>query len=94
MFRLHTTILFIEKQHKSKKVRAHTLTASMSSTIAEEIVVLIRRLHPLKAWSPLINKYISRSLQDVPHLIAAPHLRLSGGKSKNKETVRPFSDNM
>ena len=53
-----------------KKFKLHaSQTASESSTIAEEIVVLLRRLHPLPAWNPLINQYISRSLQTIPKLI-------------------------
>ena len=56
--------------HKHKKMKLHTsLTASDSSTIAEEVVVLLRRLHPLPAWNPLINKYISSSLQSIPRII-------------------------
>ena len=51
-------------------MKLHTsLTASDSSTIAEEVVVLLRRLHPLPAWNPLINKYISSSLQSIPRII-------------------------
>ena len=54
-----------------KKFKLHaSQTASESSTIAEEIVVLLRRLHPLPAWNPLINHYISHSLQTIPKLIA------------------------
>ena len=48
----------------------HTsLTASSSSTIAEEIVVLLRRLHPLPAWNKIVNSFIANSLQAVPELV-------------------------
>ena len=53
-----------------KKLKLHaSLTASDSSTIAEEIVVLLRRLHPLPSWNMLINQYISASLQSIPRII-------------------------
>ena len=59
-----------EKGRKNKKVKLHaSLTASDSSTVAEEIVVLIRRLHPLRAWNQLINNYIGASLKAIPGLI-------------------------
>lgn len=55
---------------KSKRLRFHaSLTASESSTIAEEVVVLLRRLHSLPAWNSLINQFISSSLQDIPSII-------------------------
>lgn len=60
----------IGKGQSPKKLKLHaSLTASESSTIAEEIVVLLRRLHPLPAWNPQINQYISSSLQAIPSLI-------------------------
>ena len=59
-----------KKCQSPMKLKLHaSLTASESSTIAEEIVVLLRRLHPLPAWNPLINQYISSSLQAIPSLI-------------------------
>ena len=68
----------------SKKFKLHaSQTASESSTIAEEIVVLLRRLHPLPAWNPLINHYISSSLQTIPSLI----VQTSGEASSIKTQV-------
>ena len=55
---------------KCMKLKFHaSLTASESSTIAEEVVVLLRRLHPLPAWNGLINQFISASLQAIPSII-------------------------
>lgn len=55
---------------KRKKLKLHAfLTASTSSTIAEEIVVLLRRLHPLPAWNGIINDFIQTNLQSLPQLI-------------------------
>ena len=55
---------------KKRRNKVHTsLLASQSSTIAEEIVVLIRRLHPLPSWNKLINKFIGMNLQSVPILV-------------------------
>ena len=64
---------------KSRKPRFHaSLTASESSTIAEEVVVLLRRLHVLPAWNPLINQFISSSLQTIPSIILAPSTTTGG----------------
>ena len=60
--------MYVGRNRRKFKLHA-SQTASESSTIAEEIVVLLRRLHPLPAWNPLINQYISRSLQTIPKLI-------------------------
>ena len=69
-----------------KKLKLHTsLTASDSSTIAEEIVVLLRRLHPLEVWNPLINCYISRSLQEIPRLISPLEVRKQREKSREDQ---------
>ncbi|XP_033111225.1 E3 ubiquitin-protein ligase HERC2-like [Anneissia japonica] len=55
---------------KSKKVRSKTsLTASFASTIAEEIIVLLRILHDLDTWNSLINSYIYHQLQLVRDLV-------------------------
>ncbi len=57
-------------EHKSKRIKFNAaMTASESSTIAEEVVVLLRRLHPLPAWNDLINKFIGSSLQCIPNII-------------------------
>ena len=49
--------------------------------------MLVRRLHPLRAWNSLINKYIGKSLMDVPRLIAVmPNSQLLA-RSKEKEMV-------
>ena len=84
--------------HKHKKMKLHTsLTASDSSTIAEEVVVLLRRLHPLPAWNPLINKYISTSLQSIPRIIlstsaeSSAHLRKKRKEGLREEQVRVLS---
>ena len=61
---------FSYSHKKKKKVKVHTsLLASSSSTIAEEILVLLRRLHPLPAWNKIINKFIGTNLQSVPQLV-------------------------
>lgn len=55
---------------KSRRLKFHaSQTASESSTIAEEVVVLLRRLHSLPAWYGLINQFISTSFQDIPSVI-------------------------
>jgi hypothetical protein len=41
------------------------LTATHSSTLAEEVVGLLRTLHSLTQWNGLINKYINSQLCSV-----------------------------
>ena len=63
----------------NKRLRFHaSLTASESSTIAEEVVVLLRRLHSLSAWNHLINQFISSSLQDIPSIIVPSGSHMGG----------------
>lgn len=55
---------------KKRKKRTHvSSTASASSTVAEETMLLLRQLHPLPAWNKLLNNYIGTQLQNVPELI-------------------------
>ena len=42
-----------------------SLTATHSSTLAEEVVALLRTLHALGQWNGLINKYINSQLHSV-----------------------------
>ncbi|KAH0501347.1 E3 ubiquitin-protein ligase HERC2 [Microtus ochrogaster] len=44
-----------------------SLTATHSSTLAEEVVGLLRTLHSLTQWNGLINKYINSQLCSVTH---------------------------
>ena len=55
---------------KKRKKRTHvSSTASASSTVAEETMLLLRLLHPLPAWNKLLNNFIGTQLQNVPDLI-------------------------
>ncbi|XP_012867362.1 PREDICTED: E3 ubiquitin-protein ligase HERC2 [Dipodomys ordii] len=47
-----------------------SLTATHSSTLAEEVVALLRTLHSLPQWNGLINKYINSQLHSVTHTCA------------------------
>ena len=46
-----------------------SLMASINSTIAEECIVLIRKLHPLPAWKKIMNSLIGTALQNIPELV-------------------------
>ena len=46
-----------------------SLSASYTSTIAEEMVALIRSLHTLDLWNPHINYYISGKLGMVANMV-------------------------
>ena len=55
---------------KGHKQRAPvSLTASYTSTIAEEIVTLLRTLHESECWTTHINKYITDQLLTVTDLM-------------------------
>ena len=46
-----------------------SLTASMGSTVAEEVIVLLRRLHALPAWNQTISDYITQQLSTVTDIL-------------------------
>ena len=46
------------------------LSASYTSTLAEEMVVLLRSLHTLDAWNPVINAYIVHHLHLLTDMMA------------------------
>ena len=55
---------------KRKRIKLYaSQTASTSSTVAEECIALIRKLHPLPAWNKVINNFIGDVLQSIPKLI-------------------------
>ena len=55
---------------KKKRIKLYaSQTASTSSTVAEECIALIRKLHPLPAWNKIINNFIGDVLQSIPKLV-------------------------
>ncbi|XP_052796353.1 E3 ubiquitin-protein ligase HERC2-like isoform X2 [Mya arenaria] len=58
-----------ESPHRQRHRAPVSLTASYTSTVAEELVQLLRRLHTLDTWSPVINQQLVRYLQTVPRLL-------------------------
>lgn len=63
--------LFAESTLRRRKARPQaSLTATHSSTLAEEIVALLRTLHSLSQWNGLINKYINSQLTSITHIFA------------------------
>jgi len=84
-------VLYAVVDHKSKKKRIKfnaAMHASESSTIAEEVVVLLRRLHPLPAWNDLINKFIGNSLQHIPNIIMVAEENRNTASSDVRAQVR------
>ncbi|XP_017066913.1 probable E3 ubiquitin-protein ligase HERC2 [Drosophila eugracilis] len=51
------------------------LTASHSGSVAEELVALLRRLHTLPSWNPVINSFLAQKLCVAAELLAeqSPH---------------------
>lgn len=47
-----------------------SLTATHSSTLAEEIVAVLRTLHSLNQWNSLINDYINTQLSSIGDVMA------------------------
>lgn len=62
-----------DSSRKSKKKARPpvSLTASYTSTKAEELISLIRTLHSLEAWNPYINDVISAHLKCVHNLVCS-----------------------
>ena len=59
---------------RRKKSRPQaSLTATHSSTLAEEIVAVLRTLHSLGQWSGLINEYINAQLSSIGDVMAGRH---------------------
>lgn len=58
----------VRRKKKPHKVYT-TQTASYSSTLAEEFVVLLRKLHTLPVWNGLINQHISVNLHAIASFI-------------------------
>lgn len=59
-------VLLSESTLRRRRARPQaSLTATHSSTLAEEAVALLRTLHSLGQWNGLINKHINAQLQAV-----------------------------
>lgn len=50
-----------------------SLTATHSSTLAEEIVAVLRTLHSLGQWNGLVNEYINSQLSGISDVMAGRH---------------------
>jgi hypothetical protein len=61
-------------QGRKSKPKA-SLTASHSSTVAEELVVLLRHLHSFDSWNPLINDFISARLNSIAETASQSKVR-------------------
>lgn len=62
-----------EKGRKSKRKPRipASVSATYSSTVAEELVALIRKLHTLEAWNPLVNEFIGAQLKSVVTMVTS-----------------------
>uniref|UniRef100_A0A8C0GP25 E3 ubiquitin-protein ligase HERC2 n=1 Tax=Chelonoidis abingdonii TaxID=106734 RepID=A0A8C0GP25_CHEAB len=78
--------LLRESTLRRRKARPQaSLTATHSSTLAEEIVALLRTLHSLSQWNGLINKYINSQLTSITHIFA-------GKQSEGNDLEDYFTD--
>ncbi|XP_054644739.1 E3 ubiquitin-protein ligase HERC2 isoform X2 [Dunckerocampus dactyliophorus] len=64
--------LLREGSMRRRKCRPQaSLTATHSSTLAEEIVSVLRSLHSLSQWNGLINEYINAQLSSIGDVMAS-----------------------
>lgn len=53
-----------------KRLKFYTAeSASITSTVCEELILLLRKLHSIQSWNNLINDYIDSALQLIPQLV-------------------------
>lgn len=63
--------LYTEGSLRRRKSRPQaSLTATHSSTLAEEIVSVLRTLHSLAQWNNMINDYINTQLSSIGDVMA------------------------
>lgn len=68
---MHFNNLHTEGSLRKRKSRPQaSLTATHSSTLAEEIVSVLRILHSLVQWNSLINDYINAQLSSIGDVMA------------------------
>ncbi|XP_064637694.1 E3 ubiquitin-protein ligase HERC2-like isoform X2 [Lineus longissimus] len=84
------TLLGLDVYRMSHRRRAPvSLTATYSSTLAEELVACARKLHSLDGWNCIINEFINTKLGTVSDLVVEkPRLLQIGGHStESREQV-------
>ncbi|MEE6507640.1 hypothetical protein FKM82_027611 [Ascaphus truei] len=70
--------LLRESTLRRRKARPQaSLTATHSSTLAEEIVALLRTLHTLNQWNGLINKYVNSQLNSVTSIFEGKRIDMA-----------------
>ena len=57
----------------------HSLTASLTSTVAEAVVSLVRRLHQLPVWTEVTSRYLADCLRALPAPAAVTDNEVSPG---------------
>ncbi|XP_077983839.1 E3 ubiquitin-protein ligase HERC2-like [Glandiceps talaboti] len=72
-----------KKKHPKAQV---SLTASFSSTVAEELVSLMRKLHSLDSWSRIINEYISVRLSVIADMVSDKQTVISATETPDDDS--------
>lgn len=57
------------RRSKRKPKIPASVSATYSSTVAEELLALMRKLHTLEAWNPLVNEFISAQLKSIVTMV-------------------------
>ena len=70
----HSSNCFWPEGEKSRRSRRKpripaSVSATYSSTVAEELLALLRKLHTLEAWNPLVNEFISAQLKSIVTMV-------------------------
>ena len=84
LFLLNFQVKKRKLQSGNSKPKA-SLTASHSSTVAEELVALLRHLHSFNSWNPLINDFISTRLNSIAETASQPKVNITGRRVKTRK---------
>ena len=67
----------LSKSSKPSNKVPVSLSASYTSTVAEEMVTLLCKLHALDNWNAVINTYITEKLRLIPDMVVIKPLSVS-----------------
>ncbi|KAL3879973.1 hypothetical protein ACJMK2_032247, partial [Sinanodonta woodiana] len=79
----------IDSPRRHRQRAPVSLTASYTSTVGEELVMLLRRLHTLETWRHCINSFIVKQLMSVPTLLFE---QLSSSESQSTDSKQEIPD--
>ncbi|XP_060607151.1 E3 ubiquitin-protein ligase HERC2-like isoform X1 [Ruditapes philippinarum] len=69
-----TLVPHVDSPRRQRHRAPVSLTASYTSTVAEELVLLLRKLHTLDTWNVCINQLMVKHLRSLPHIMLDHHV--------------------